>query len=160
MAKVLGIDPGFGRLGYAVLEKTDGIENIIDAGCLETEKSLQYGKRLVKIGETIEHLIATHKPNLVAIEKVFFNTNQKTASQIAETRGLILHITAKHNIDVLELSPPQIKLQITGYGRASKSQIQKMIVNILKLNSVPQPDDKADAIAIALCGLNSLSTPH
>lgn len=153
MTTVLGIDPGYGRMGYALAQKKDGKETLVEAGCLETPTKMPYEKRLLEVGDKFNVLLKKHRPDKVTIEKVFFNTNQKTASQIAETRGLIIYLAAQAGIEVVEFSPPQIKMQITGYGRAEKQQVQKMVVNILKLKEVPKPDDKADAIAVALCGL-------
>lgn len=158
MKTILGIDPGYGRMGYGVVQKKDGEETLVEAGCFETSSKLEYSKRLLQVGEKFTALFDAHRPDAVAIEKVFFNTNQKTASQIAEVRGLLLYLASQKNIKAIEFSPPEIKLQITGYGRAEKQQVQKMIMQILKLKEVPKPDDKADAIAVALCGINRIST--
>lgn len=147
---ILGIDPGFERLGCAVLKKTGGDNNLIYSICLKTDKKLAFEKRLLCLGRELKKLIKKYKPDMMAIEKVFFFKNQKTASQISETRGMILYLAALEKIPVKEFTPLQVKMSLTGYGRAEKQQVQKMVGVILRTKEIPKQDDEVDAIAIAL----------
>lgn len=153
--KILGIDPGYGRCGWAIVEKKDGKEILIDAGCFETDSKTSHQERIMAVGSHLQSLIAKHKPTGVALEKVFFYTNQKTALKIAEIRGMILHLAG--SLPVYEFTPAQIKQAVCGYGKADKKQVQKMIMLLLKLKETPQPDDKADAIAVAIAGMQNTS---
>lgn len=150
--KILGIDPGFGRLGYAVIEKDEESPQIrvIDCSCLETSKNLDYYGRLLAIAEKIKKIILKHKPKIMAIEKIFFTKNQKTAMQIAEVRGILMYLAILHNITVKEYTPLEVKIALCGYGKAEKEQVQKMLKTILKIRSLPKIDDATDALAIAI----------
>ncbi|MEK7566674.1 MAG: crossover junction endodeoxyribonuclease RuvC [Patescibacteria group bacterium] len=141
-SKILGIDPGYGRLGYAILESG----KLIDAGCFETSKDTAFEDRLQEVGRHLKELLAKHKPDALAIEKLFLNTNQKTAMRVAETRGAILYLA--HGLKIAEFSPPEVKLAVCGYGRADKKQVAKMIKLIFKTDDSLN-DDALDAIAIA-----------
>lgn len=147
---ILGIDPGFDRMGWAILEKKLGKEKLISSGCLITKRSLLYGERIFGLGQELGKIIKCFKPDIVAIEQLFFFKNQKTALKVSEARGMILYIVASKNISVYELTPLQIKMALTGYGRAEKQQVQKMVMNILKLKKKPKYDDEIDAIACAM----------
>jgi len=147
---ILGIDPGFEKLGCAVLKKEKGHDNLIYSTCLITDKKLPYEKRLFYLGEKIKKMITKYNPNVIAVEKVFFFKNQKTVSQISEVRGMILYLAASNKITVKEYTPLQVKMSLTGYGRAEKQQVQKMVQVILKIKDVLKQDDEVDAIAIAL----------
>ncbi|MBU3925767.1 crossover junction endodeoxyribonuclease RuvC [Patescibacteria group bacterium] len=147
---MLGIDPGFDRMGWAILEKKLGKEKLISSGCLITKRSLLYGERIFGLGQELEKIIKCFKPDIVAIEQLFFFKNQKTALKVSEARGMVLYIVASKNISVYELTPLQIKMALTGYGRAEKQQVQKMVMNILKLKKKPKYDDEIDAIACAM----------
>lgn len=144
--KILGIDPGFGRMGCAVLEK----DKIIYSTCLISDKKLPYEKRLFYLGEKIKKIINKYKPDVIAVEKVFFFKNQKTALQISEVRGMIFYLAASKKIPIKEFTPLQVKISLTGYGRAEKQQVQKMVQAILKTKEMPKQDDEIDAMAIAL----------
>ncbi len=152
---VLGIDPGFGRLGFAVLTSVRGTITIITYGCIETSAKSLHGDRLAKIAREVKALVKRYKPSVVAVERLFFSKNVKTALQVAEARGVILLTLAEANITPLEFSPQQVKLAATGDATADKEQVQKMLKLMFKLKEPPQPDDAADAVAIALCGLHT-----
>jgi len=148
---VLGIDPGFEKMGCAVLKKERGRDNLLYSTCLKTDKKLDFENRLLVLGKEIEKVIKKFKPDVIAIEKVFFFKNQKTAMQISEVRGMILYLAASKKIPIKEYTPLQVKMSLTGYGRAEKQQVQKMVKVILKIKQAPKQDDEVDAIAIALC---------
>lgn len=140
--KILGIDPGYGRMGYAILQG----EELIDAGCFETPKTMPYEERLRAVGMHFKKLVSQYRPDSLAIEKLFLNTNHKTAMRVSEARGTILFLA--QNMKIHEFSPPEIKLAICGYGRADKKQVAKMVRLIFKPDDSLN-DDALDAIAIA-----------
>lgn len=153
--RILGIDPGYGRMGYAIIEKSDeGQEKLIIAGCIQTSKQELYEKRLQKIGKEFKNLLKKYNPDVLAIEKLFLNTNQKTAMRVVETRGVILYLAK--NLQVYEFSPPEIKLAICGYGRADKKQVEKMVNLIFKIETPLKYDDAVDAVAIAFTSLRNI----
>lgn len=146
----LGIDPGYERLGIAIVEKKMGSKDIlIYSECFETEKNLHHPERLYKIGQRIEEVIENYKPNTLGIEALFFSVNQKTALLVSEARGVILAIAAKHSLEIMEFTPGEIKLAITGYGKADKQQVEDMLHSILTFPKKAR-DDEYDAIAVAL----------
>lgn len=151
--KVLGIDPGYARCGWAILEQQNNKNVLIDAGCFETDSKMPYQERMNAVGNHIKNLLRAHKPDSLALEKLFFATNQKTAMHIAEVRGMIMNLAG--TCPIQEFTPPQIKLAICGYGKADKKQVQKMTMLLLGLKEIPTPDDKADAIAVAIAGIHS-----
>lgn len=155
---ILGIDPGFARMGYAVLESKKKDVRVINCGCFETASKLDYGKRLVLIADKVKGLISKHRPTALAIEKVFFAKNQKTALQIAEVRGILLYLAACSKIPACEYTPLEVKMALCGYGKATKEQVQKMLKTLLKLASLPKSDDASDALAIGLTCVYCL--PH
>jgi len=142
MTKILGIDPGYDRLGYALVDG-DKLETL---GCFETDRKKSYEERLADAGRGFEKLVKKHKPDVLAIEKLFLGKNKKTAVKIAEVRGVILYLAS--NLPVYEFSPPEVKLAVCGYGRADKKQVSKMIKMIYKIDGNPK-DDALDAAAIA-----------
>lgn len=148
--RVLGIDPGYGRLGYGVVEERRGTLRVIDYGCFETPKTETVALRLVAVKRELERLISSWKPALVATESLFFSKNVKTALQVGEARGVILVTCAEQGLPTIELSPQEVKQAVTGYGNAEKLQVQKMVQLILKLPKLPKPDDAADALALAI----------
>lgn len=159
--KILGIDPGFERLGIAILEKnvSDKKEKVIFSECFKTSSKLDFSERLKLIGEEVEKVIKKYKPEVLAIETLFLNTNQKTVMRVAEARGVVIYECAKVRMKIFEASPPQIKIAITGYGKANKEQIIKMVkilVDIKPSKNKSESDDELDAIAIALTGLAHL----
>jgi crossover junction endodeoxyribonuclease RuvC len=146
--KILGIDPGYGSLGWSVIT---GDLRLIDFGSIETPSGKNIAERLVLIHTRLESIIIKEKPECAAIERLFFNKNSTTAMDVAKAIGAVLLTLKLHGINHSEYTPSQIKQSITGYGRAGKDQVQFMIMKIFKLDEIPKPDDAADAIAIALC---------
>ncbi len=140
---IIGIDPGIARVGWAVLP-------IAKFGCFETPKTESNQNRLMAISEFLKKLFVEYKPDCVAVEQLFFATNAKTAITVGQARGVIILTASNANIPTYDYTPLQVKLAITGYGKADKNQVQQMVKNILKLKSIPKPDDAADALAIAL----------
>lgn len=153
--KILGIDPGYNIIGYGVID-TDGCK-VIDYGVITTPKTMSISNRLNTIYKAACEIMETFKPDEVALEELFFNTNNTTAIPVAEARGVLI-VAAKQYINRLfEYTPLQIKQALTGNGRAEKKQVQFMVKNILGLASVPKPDDAADALAVALCHMQTNS---
>jgi len=149
--KILGLDPGTAITGWGLIEEKEG-ESVLKAfGCIETPKNNSDVERLKEIAKDLRDIIETYKPDEVAVEDLFFFKNLKTAIKVAQARGVLLLISAEKKVPVFEYTPLQIKQALTGYGRAEKKQVQVMVQNILKLKKMPQPDDAADALAVALC---------
>ncbi|NQV11741.1 crossover junction endodeoxyribonuclease RuvC [Candidatus Uhrbacteria bacterium] len=149
---ILGIDPGYGRMGYAVLRCSGSDAELVICGCIETPKTELHEKRLSQIANEVRALFDEHKPGRLAIEKLLFTKNQTTGIGVAESRGVVLAIAGAFNVGVVELGPKQVKQAVTGYGASDKKGVQDMVKRILKLDDVPKPDDAADACAIALAG--------
>ena len=147
---ILGIDPGFERMGCAVLEKSPGGEKLIYSSCLVSSKNDPHEKRLLVLAEGLKKIIKKFKPDAMAIEKLFFTANQKTALKVAEARGVALLLAAENNFKVFEFTPLEVKMAMTGYGRAEKDQVRKMAQVMLKMSESKKLDDEIDAIAIAL----------
>ncbi|MBT4936855.1 crossover junction endodeoxyribonuclease RuvC [Candidatus Peregrinibacteria bacterium] len=153
--KILGIDPGYGIVGFGLIELAETDWEALDFGVITTDKGLDLPDRLVQIYEDICELIKEFKPNVIAIEELFFVQNVTTGIQVAEARGVILLAAAQAGLSIYEYGPSEVKAAITGYGKADKSQVQTMVQTILELKKKPQPDDAADALAVALtCGFN------
>ena len=150
--RILGIDPGFERLGIAVLEKTRGDkkERVVFSECFKTSSKLDFAERLKLLGEEVKRVIKKYKPEVLAIETLFLNTNQKTVMRVAEVRGVVIYESIQAGMKILEVSPPQIKMATTGYGRADKEQIMKMVRILVEIDKSKTSDDELDAIAIAL----------
>lgn len=149
---ILGIDPGFAITGWAILQKDNRNIKAVDYGVITTSADIEFAQRLKIIDEKINDLIKKFQPKIIAIEKIYFAKNTKTATAVGHARGIILLAAAKNNLKIKEFTPLQIKQSTTAYGRAEKFQMQKMIQAILKLPEIPQPDDAADALACAwLC---------
>lgn len=147
---ILGIDPGIGRLGWGVINNINGKPSIIDCGCIETEINGETSKRLLVIGKELDRLIKKHKPDAISIEDLFFGANSKTALLVGQARGVSLFTAAKNELPVTVYTPLQVKVALTGYGRADKIQISQMVKIILGLEKMPKLDDTTDALAIAL----------
>lgn len=153
---VFGVDPGTTRIGWAVL-KTSGKKIAPTAyGCWEIKEAEQ-GKRLLKISQNLNRAIKTYKPDLLVVEKIFFFKNAKTVMSISEATGVILLIAQKNKIKCVRLTPLEIKQNLVGYGRADKKDVQKVVQLVFSLKEIPKPDDAADAIAVALAGINKTS---
>lgn len=146
---ILGIDPGFGRMGTGIIEKTEGKLHLLHAGLIETDPSLPHHERLCKIYNELTALIRAHKPVILSIERLFFTKNQKTLIPVAEARGIALLTAGIAGLTVYEYAPPEVKCAITGNGKADKKAMQKMVALTLKTaeNFV---DDTTDAIALAI----------
>ncbi|MFA5999652.1 MAG: crossover junction endodeoxyribonuclease RuvC [Candidatus Paceibacterota bacterium] len=149
---ILGIDPGYERLGVAVVEKKSRSdkEHLLFSECFKTSAKLTFEDRLSRIGQEVKKIIKKYKIDTLAIETLFLNTNQKTVMQVAEVRGVIIYEAKNANLKVFEASPPQIKVATTGYGKANKEQMMKMVRMLIKIDEETKSDDELDAIAIAL----------
>lgn len=148
--RIMGIDPGTGRVGWAIIEVDKGKETLIECGCFETEVNSALPGRLEKIYDFLAELIHRLKPDEMAVEDLFFATNAKTAISVGMSRGVIVLSAQKKSLPVFDYAPLKIKMAVTGYGKADKKQIQFMVKQILRLSEVPKPDDAADAVAVAL----------
>ena len=149
--KILSIDPGFERVGIAIIEKTNQKKDkLVYSECFKTSTKIPFPERLKNIGIEIEKIIKKYKPEVLAIEKLYFTTNQKTAMGVSEARGMILYIASKNNITVCEYTPPQIKLAVTGYGKATKEMIMSMVPKLIDMDVKINSDDEIDAIAVGL----------
>ena len=149
---ILGIDPGYAIVGYGIIKKdANGKYRVVDYGAINTPKEEDFPVRLAMIQDGMKCLINKFKPDAIAVEELFFNQNITTGIAVAEARGVILCTAIQHVSKVFEFTPIQIKLAITGNGKADKKQVQFMTKTMLNLKSVPKPDDAADALAVALC---------
>lgn len=146
----LGIDPGTALLGYGVVASARDAEALA-YGVVETPKGLAMPKRLVLLFDAVERLIARHRPETVAVERLFFARNVSTAMSVGQARGVVLLAAARADLPVAEYTPAEVKQAVVGYGKADKAQIQEMVRLILRLEQPPTPDDAADALAVALC---------
>lgn len=152
MERVLGIDPGFGRTGWGVIEKIKGEWVAVAWGCIETSVKDKFIDRLFELHKKLTGVIKKYQPNRIAVEDLFFAKNVKTAMKVGEARGVILLTCVQAGAPVDEFTPLQIKQAMTGYGRAEKGQVQRMVRMILKIKKKITPDDAADALAVALTG--------
>lgn len=148
--RILGIDPGYAIVGYGVLDYSHGQFSVVGFGAITTKAGMSFDSRLRSIYLDMTKIIETYKPDEMGIEKLFFNTNEKTAIDVAQARGVTLLPAILNNIPVYEYTPLQVKCSIVGYGRAEKKQVQEMTRSMLRLKSVIKPDDTADAVAIAI----------
>lgn len=153
--RVLGIDPGYERLGIAVVEKQNNKEVVVYSECFHTPKELPFHERLFLLGEKIRTIIEEHEPQALAIETLVFNTNQKTAIHVAEARGVVLYEGSRRKLEVYEFTPLQIKIATTGHGRSDKKQVTEMVKKLVKIEKKDAKDDEYDAIACALTCLAS-----
>ena len=148
--KILGIDPGFGRIGWGVIQKVGSDWRALDWGCIETSPQLEFVERLAQLHGEVVRLIKKYQPARMAVEELFFFKNVTTAIQVAQARGAILLSAINHNIPVDEFTPLQVKQSMTGYGRAEKGQMQKLVAMLLGVKTKIKSDDAADALAVAL----------
>ncbi|MCB4756221.1 MAG: crossover junction endodeoxyribonuclease RuvC [Elusimicrobia bacterium] len=149
--RILGIDPGLATTGWCLLDTDVNPSSLLQFGCILTEPHQPMTKRLADIYGELQELFETYRPEVVALETLFFVKNAKTLAQVGHTRGVILLAAGQAGVEVFEYAPRQIKMALTGFGGADKRQMQLMIQRLLNLSSVPQPDDAADAVAVALC---------
>ena len=148
---ILGIDPGYGLVGFGVIEKVKGNIKMLDFGCITTSKEDNLSKRLEIISQCMHILIDKWKPDEMAIEKLFFNKNITTGIPVAQARGVIILSAQEKKIPIYQYTPQNIKMALTGMGKADKKQMQFMVKTMLGLEVAPKPDDAADALAVAIC---------
>ena len=156
--RILGIDPGIATIGFGLVEKRRAAVQMLTYGAITTPAGLPLSKRLYQISLDMEDLIGQTKPDAISIEELFFNTNITTGIAVAHGRGVILCAAEKCGIPLFEYTPSQVKLAVTGYGKAEKRQVMDMTKRLLKLKAVPRPDDAADALALAICHARSASS--
>ena len=149
--KILGIDPGYAIVGYGILNYDGYKFRPLGYGAITTEACTDFTLRLMDIYHDMETVLDTFKPDAMSIEKLFFNTNQKTGIDVAQARGVIILAAAEMGVPVFEYTPLQVKQSVVGYGRAEKKQVMEMTRILLRLEKIPKPDDAADALAIAIC---------
>jgi crossover junction endodeoxyribonuclease RuvC len=153
---VIGIDPGTALTGYGIIEESEtGQLTAIRYGAIETSADLTLDKRLQNIYHSLSQLLVLHRPETGAVEKLFFQRNVRTAMSVGQARGVLLLALAEAGVKVAEYTPMEVKQAVSGYGGADKNQVQQMVRTILSLDAIPQPDDVADALAIAICHINS-----
>lgn len=147
---VLGIDPGIGRCGWGLIEATNNKFKLVDCGCVETKVNGDIEKRLIQIEDEIEKVIKKYKPDAFSIEDLFFGSNASTAFAVGQARGVVLLLAGKNKLEVSVYNPMEVKLALTGYGKAEKRQVAQMVKVLLHLEKLPKLDDTTDALAIAL----------
>lgn len=152
---ILGIDPGFAIVGYGVIEYSGNKFKVLEYGAITTPAKTDIFERFKTIYDELCEIIERVKPDVMAIEELFFNSNQKTAINVAQARGIIVLGAMNSNVEIYEYTPLQVKQAVVGYGRADKAQVQQMVKMLLGLEKVPKPDDTADALAIAICHAHS-----
>lgn len=148
--RILGIDPGYAIVGYGIVDVVQGRFTLIDCGAVTTGADMPFHKRLSTIFRDMTEVVSAYKPDEVSVEKLFFNSNQKTAIDVAQARGVTLLPAITADIPIFEYTPLQVKSSIVGYGRAEKHQVQEMVRNMLRLKAIIKPDDTADAVALAI----------
>ena len=156
--RILGIDPGYATIGFGLIQTEQQQTHMLTYGTITTPASLQLSKRLYQIDRDMEDLIGQVAPDAIAIEELFFNTNITTGIAVAHGRGVLLCAAERFGIPLYEYTPLQVKLAVTGYGKAEKRQVMDMTKRLLKLKAIPRPDDAADALALALCHARSYSS--
>jgi crossover junction endodeoxyribonuclease RuvC len=151
---ILGIDPGTATTGYGVIDyqkKNKKQVVCLDYGIIQTSPKQSVGERLIRLNFDLNEIIKKYKPEMAAVESLFFFKNLKTAMPVSQARGVIIYTLSKKNVPFIEFTPLQAKTAVTGYGKATKNQVQKMVQQLLCLEELPKPDDAADALAIAIC---------
>ncbi len=152
---ILGIDPGFAIVGYGIVSYDGNKFKALEYGAITTDSKEDMFLRFKKIHDELSEIIDRTKPDAMAIEELFFNSNQKTAINVAQARGVLLLSALNKDIPIFEYTPLQVKQATVGYGRAEKGQVQQMVKMLLGLEKIPKPDDTADALAIAVCHAHS-----
>ncbi len=155
---ILGVDPGYAIVGIGVVEYVGNKFRPITYTAITTPAKMNTVDRLKKIYDGMQEIIDKYKPDAMAIEELFFNSNQKTVINVAQARGVILVAATNRQIPISEYTPLQVKQSVTGYGRADKRQVQEMVKMLLHLNAIPKPDDAADGLALAICHAHSSKT--
>ena len=149
--RVLGVDPGLGRTGVAVVDGAPGRLRLVHAGCLDTPADIDDAQRLHRLSTLLTATIAAHRPEVAAVERLFFSTNRTTAMRVSEARGVLLCALAAAGVVAVEYTPNEVKESVAGYGGARKPQVTRMVLSTLGVERVPGPDDVTDACAIAIC---------
>lgn len=152
---ILGIDPGYAIVGYGLVEYQNNRFRTVDYGAITTPAGMEFPQRLEMIYREMQALLVQYHPQAMAVEKLYFQNNQKTAIDVAQARGVILLAARLEGIEIFEYTPLQVKSSVVGYGQAVKKQVQEMTRVLLHLDAVPKPDDTADALAIAICHAHS-----
>lgn len=159
--RVVGVDPGYGRCGIAVMDDASGKPELLYSACVETDPRTSYPERLREVADAVDAAIVRFGPNTLALEEVFFSKNQKTAIQVAETRGAILYLAMRRDVPVSEFNPGRVKIAVTGDGRADKAQVASMLLRTVRFERIPKLDDEFDAIALCISLLAEYrSWPH
>lgn len=153
--RIIGIDPGYAIVGYGVIDYIGNKFKIVEYGAITTESNQNMNERFKAVHDDLNTIIERTNPEFLAIEELFFNSNQKTAINVAQARGVLLLSALNHGISIHEYTPLQVKQAVVGYGRAEKKQVQLLVKSILGLEKMPKPDDTADALAIAVCHAHS-----
>lgn len=153
--RILGIDPGFAIMGYGIIDYCKNKITVLEYGVIRTEAHTEFNKRLLKNYQGINEIIEIYKPDHVAMEQLFFNTNQKSVINVCQARGVAVLAVSQRDLPFFEYTPLQIKQAICGYGRADKNQVQQMVKILGNLKDIPKPDDAADALAVAICHAHS-----
>ena len=157
--RILGIDPGIATVGFGIVDaQRASALQMVRYGAILTEAGLPLATRLYQINQDLEELINTFHPDVIAVEELFFNTNITTGIAVAHGRGIILFTAEKMGIPIFEYTPSQVKQAVVGYGKAEKKQVMDMTRRLLKLNSIPKPDDAADGLALAICHARSATS--
>lgn len=156
--RVIGIDPGTAIVGYGIIDFENSRYSVVDYGVILTSKDLEVEERLEIIYTELNKILEKYKPEYMAIEDLFYFKNNKTVISVAQARGIILLAGKQNNIPLATYTPLQVKIGVTGYGKAEKKQIQLMVQKILNLKEIPKPDDAADGLAISLTHINSLNS--
>lgn len=149
--RILGIDPGYAIVGYGITDYSHCRFGLVGYGAITTPAGTPFPERLLSIYQDIKLIIDKYKPDCLAIERLYFNTNTTTAIDVAQARGVIILAAEESGLEISEYTPLQVKQSVTGYGKAEKHQVMEMVKSLLGLNAVPKPDDTADALALAVC---------
>ncbi len=156
--RIIGIDPGYAIVGFGIIEYNKASFSTVQYGAITTPADMDFNSRLKVIYDDLCSVLDSFKPDFLAIEKLYFTSNQKTAIAVAEARGVTLLAARQRDIPIFEYTPLQVKQSVTGYGKAIKKQVQEMTKRILNLPEIPKPDDTADALAIAVCHAHSYNS--
>lgn len=156
--RIIGIDPGYAIVGFGIIEYSKASFSTVQYGAITTPADMDFNSRLKVIYDDLSSILDSFKPDFLAIEKLYFTSNQKTAIAVAEARGVTLLAARQRDIPIYEYTPLQVKQSVTGYGKAIKKQVQEMTKRILNLPEIPKPDDTADALAIAVCHAHSYNS--
>jgi crossover junction endodeoxyribonuclease RuvC len=153
----IGVDPGIATTGFGIIdEELDGHLTVLNFGVIHTSPNRSHAERLVQLHHQFKELILLHNPKMGAVEKLFFERNVRTALSVGQARGVVLLVMAEMNLQIGEYTPLEVKQAVAGYGSADKHQVQEMVRTILDLDTIPHPDDAADALAIAICHIHSM----